>query len=304
MPERKLKNILELTRDEKRDFINSFDTVLCDCDGVMWELTGPIRGSGDGANSLQEAGKDIYFVTNNSNNTDEVYIKKFMDIGFELDLNHIIHPVRTMISYLKKQHFNGVIYCITAKAVENALKKAGFRVLSGPREESKDILQFLDDILDDEPVRAVIIDFDVTISNAKLARAQLYLKNPDCLLIAGATDKTIPLRKDVSVIGPGYYIDILSEVSGKKPIVLGKPGHELGHIVRETCGIKDPKRALFIGDALEQDIGFGMKCGFQTLSVLSGISSKADVEEHHAEHGAPNYYANSISDFVKFFKEV
>lgn len=45
--------------------------------------------------------------------------------------NHIIHPVRTMISYLKKQHFNGVIYCITAKAVENALKKAGFRVLSG-----------------------------------------------------------------------------------------------------------------------------------------------------------------------------
>lgn len=178
--------------------------------------------------------------------------------------------------------------------------------------------------MDDEPVRAVIIDFDVTISNAKLARAQLYLKNPDCLLIAGATDKTIPLRKDVSVIGkqlnhighvqsninftsspgPGYYIDILSEVSGKKPIVLGKPGHELGHIVRETCGIKDPKRALFIGDALEQDIGFGMKCGFQTLSVLSGISSKADVEEHHAEHGAPNYYANSISDFVKFFKEV
>lgn len=29
-----MKNILELTKEEKKEFINSFDDVMADCDGI------------------------------------------------------------------------------------------------------------------------------------------------------------------------------------------------------------------------------------------------------------------------------
>lgn len=48
-------------------------------------------------------------------------------------------------------------------------------------------------IKDDQPVGAVVIDTDLNLTTAKLIRAQLYLKNPDCLFIIGTTDMILTI---------------------------------------------------------------------------------------------------------------
>lgn len=44
-------------------------------------------------------------------------------------------------------------------------------------------------VSDKQLVKAVIVDTDFNLSVAKLLRAELYLKNLDCLFLVGTTDE-------------------------------------------------------------------------------------------------------------------
>lgn len=123
---------------------------------------------------------------------------------------------------------------------------------------------------------------------------------PDCDLIVGATDNMIPLVKDVLIPGPHAMITYMERYTGKKSIVLGKPGEQLGDHILELYNIKFPERNLFFGDNLSADIGFAKSLGFQTLFVLTGAHTFEDMMNAPDEN-KPNYYADSVADFVEFF---
>jgi farnesyl diphosphate phosphatase len=55
---------------------------------------------------------------------------------------------------------------------------------------------------------------------------------------------------------------------------------------------------------LDQDINFADKCGFQKLLVLSGVTSKEILHDpKHTDNFLPDYYANSLADFIQFFSD-
>ena len=56
-------------------FLNSFDTVLTDCDGVLWNESEPIQGSPEAINLLRRLGKKVVYVTNNSGHTRVGYVQ-------------------------------------------------------------------------------------------------------------------------------------------------------------------------------------------------------------------------------------
>ena len=64
------------------DFIDSFDTVLTDCDGVLWTGANAIEGSPETINLLRDAGKKIIYVTNNGTKSRREYVKKCQNLGF------------------------------------------------------------------------------------------------------------------------------------------------------------------------------------------------------------------------------
>ena len=41
---------------------------------------------------------------------------------------------------------------------------------------------------------------------AKLIRASFYLKNPQCLFIAGATDKYLPITNEIKIFGKYFFV--------------------------------------------------------------------------------------------------
>lgn len=70
--------------------------------------------------------------------------------------------------------------------------------LKQPHENIKNdgIVEFLKVVKDNEPVKAVVCDWDFNLSLVKLIRAQLYLSKPDCLFIVGATDAVLKIKED------------------------------------------------------------------------------------------------------------
>lgn len=76
MFKRSLIDLSTLSRDKIDKFLNSFDTVLTDCDGVLWLENVAIDGSPNVINKLRELSKKIFFVTNNSTKLrDDVLIR-------------------------------------------------------------------------------------------------------------------------------------------------------------------------------------------------------------------------------------
>ena len=71
-----------IAEQEVLSFLSSFDTVLTDCDGVLWEGNAPIEGSPDVINLLRQAGKKVVYVTNNGTKSRKQYVKKCQDLGF------------------------------------------------------------------------------------------------------------------------------------------------------------------------------------------------------------------------------
>lgn len=139
---------------------------------------------------------------------------------------------------------------------------------------------------------------------AQYCKGLLYAKQyPDCDLIIGATDGDIPLTKDINLPGFKTLIEFMATYSGKKPIVLGKPGLGLQEYIIKEYNITNPSRYIFIGDNLSSDIEFGNALGFQTLFVLSGVHTYEDMM-NAPDKSKPKYYANSIADFIEFFKDL
>ncbi|KAG4078050.1 hypothetical protein HA402_002101 [Bradysia odoriphaga] len=301
---RQVKNLLDVSNDEKRNFLNSFDYVLTDCDGVIWTVIKPIEGAGEGITSLQENGKRVIFISNNSVRPHEKYVEKFKEGNINASMDDVLHPSIACVCYLRKINFKGLIYCIGSAEFKKKLKEAGYEYIDGPHEKIEDFATLWKAVKDDNPVKAVIIDSDFNVSSTILIRAEIYLKNPECLFIAGTTDMMLPITKSFKIIGVGPYYKILEEASGRRAVVVGKPGDALKDIVIDKYNIKDPKRVLFVGDTLEQDIGFGTKCGFKTVLVMTGSTSKMDILTHPKKQELPDYYLENIGDFSKVFEDI
>ncbi|ALC48193.1 CG10352 [Drosophila busckii] len=295
------KWIKQLTSAERQQFFDSFDVVFCDCDGVVWfTLRDFIPGAAQALRELQQRGKQLTFVTNNSICTVEQLLQKFHNQQLQIEREQLLHPAQSVCDHLKSLSFEGLIYCLATPPFRQLLSSAGFKLC--PEPESLSICSLADlraAIYDAEPVQAVVIDVDFNLSASKLMRAQLQLQNPNCLFLAGAADVKIPFGK-ADIIGPGPFIDILAHSTARQPTVLGKPGAALRQLLRQRFAHIPDHRVLFVGDSLDSDIGFARASGYQTLLVLTGGSSAQDVASLAPGHAhLPDYIGDSLADLCE-----
>ncbi|XP_001867828.2 glycerol-3-phosphate phosphatase [Culex quinquefasciatus] len=304
MSSRRIRHILELSQQERKEFLDSFDCVLTDCDGVLWTVFEPIPGVGAGLTGLLAAGKTIRYITNNSVRSLASYSAQLRTLGVTLDPADLIHPAKSIVGHLKSINFRGLIYCLGTDSFKGVLREGGFEVVDGPNEPLQENFRDIIGTVDDRaPVRAVVVDVDFNVNYPKLLRAEFYLKtDPTCLLVAGATDRVLNTGRGFNLIGPGRFLDILERSTGRKAIVLGKPGEVLARQVVKEYGIRDPGRVLMVGDMMEQDVAFGSRCGFQRLLVLSGGASREDMMKEADGACVPDYYADSLADFKNLFE--
>lgn len=213
--------------------------------GVLWHVTQTLPGVKECFAALQKLGKSLKFVTNNSVRAHDNYQLMFKSLDYEIQEDDLIHPVRAIVKYLKEIEFAGLIYCIGSSTFKKVMTDAGFELIDDPMELMPESFSHAVKVIrNPKPVKAVIVDVDFNHCHAKCARAAFFLANPEVLFIAGASDLRLPLAKNVSILGPGYFTKIIEEHAGRKSMKFSKPSEHLAKQVVAHAG----KRCLFIGD--------------------------------------------------------
>ncbi|XP_053607028.1 glycerol-3-phosphate phosphatase isoform X2 [Plodia interpunctella] len=281
-------NLQEASKDQVQQFLNSFDTVLSDCDGVLWLENNAIPGSADAMNYFRKLGKKIFYVTNNSTKIRSDFAAKAQQLGFEASQDEILSTAYLAAHYLKGIGFNKKVYLLGSNGIAEELKSVGIRHIGvGPDPVQPDFKAMVPSDLDPE-VGAVIVGFDEHVSYPKLMKAASYLASEECLFIATNTDERFPRAGSgygIVVPGTGTLVRAVETCSERKALVLGKP-HDYVRRFIESSGL-DPARTLMIGDRCNTDIEFGVRCGFQTLLVLTGVTSNKDLEKIRNEKKPP-----------------
>lgn len=296
------------SRDRAEDFLNRFDYVLTDCDGVLYVNNDAVPGVPQTLNRLRKLGKKIIFATNNSTKTREEFMKKLKNLGYDANMDELFPTCYSTAIYLKSMGFNRKVFVVGMNGISKELAKVGIESFGvGPDPTPSGWTPGQCDIELEDDVGAVVIGFDNQISFPKLARACSYVKKDDCLFIASNGDESYPHPdKNVAVPGPGAYVAAIEAVTGKEPIYLGKPYTFFFDCIRTMHPDIDPKRTVMIGDRLTTDMVFGRNNGLKTLFVQSGLGSLEEMNNYRNSKNpgtarcVPDYYLNSLADLNKY----
>jgi ribosomal protein L30E len=69
-------------REDWEEVLQSVETVLFDCDGVLWSGNGEqVAGAQDALNFIRSKGKKVCFVSNNSSKSRAEYLQRFHKLG-------------------------------------------------------------------------------------------------------------------------------------------------------------------------------------------------------------------------------
>lgn len=298
------------TQYEFLKFFNSFDTVVTDCEGVLWVDNHPIPGSVDVINLLRLLRKRIFFISNNSTKLREDLANKANRMEYNVSTDSIISTGYLIGRYLNFANFKHRVYLIGSKGLAKELESAHIGTvgtgpdvgMEGPLAETLNTIQL------ENEVGAVVVGFDEHFSYAKMLKAASYLNQKNCIFLATNTTPGFNVSSGLVIPGTGSILRAVECASGKEAIVIGKPDTFLAECLAKDFNI-DLKRTLLIGDRLDTDILQGSRCGFQTLLVLTG-ATKYDVmlktlrSKKGTKDCAPDYYLNSLGDMLPFLYNI
>ncbi|KAL0268163.1 UNVERIFIED_CONTAM: hypothetical protein PYX00_010214 [Menopon gallinae] len=295
----------DLDKANVQAFINSFDTIFTDCDGVLWVENRVIENSEKTLNRMRQLGKNVYYITNNSTKTREEFVKKCQNLGFDAKWDEIISTAYLAAEYFSSIKFNKKVYVIGSRGITDELDRFGIRHTDvGPDLLEKDLEEYINNKFKLDPeVGAVLIGFDQYLSYPKILKGANYLRNRDCLFVATNGDENFVID-DLLIPGTGSLLKCLETATGRQAYVIGKPND----YIRESAtkkSLTSPSRTLMIGDKCNTDILFGKKCGFQTLLVLSGVTDREELTKFAASLDpsdrdlVPKYYINKLGDLLR-----
>ncbi|XP_029933686.1 glycerol-3-phosphate phosphatase [Myripristis murdjan] len=287
-----------------QQLLDTVDSILFDCDGVIWRGDQAIPGAPEVISLLKKHGKKVFFVTNNSTKTRKMYADKMARMGFGVTEHEVFGTAYCSAMYLKTVcKLEGKVYLVGSNALKQELEAVGIQQTGvGPDPISGVQVDWANVPLDPE-VKAVVVGFDEHFTYMKLNRAMQYLTDPACLFVGTNTDTRLPLEEGKAVPGTGCLLRAVETAAQRQAQTVGKPNHFMFDCVASQFSL-DRSRCLMVGDRLDTDIMLGSNCGLKTLLTLTGVSTVAEAEANQNSGCAerqcmvPDYYVESIADLL------
>jgi len=235
--------------------INAF---IIDMDGVLYRGEAAIPGAAEFLALLREWGKKFLLLTNNSTRTPAQYVEKLARMGIKVSEDDIFTSAQATALYLRRVAPPGSrVYLIGMDGIREALLAEGFALADG---------------ID---VDFVVVGMDTTVTYEKLKKATLAIR-AGAEFIATNPDKTLPTEEGI-VPGAGSILAAIETATDVKPTVIGKPQKPIFDIALKRLG-SPPEETAVIGDRLETDILGGIQSGLKTILVLSGVTTREDLD--------------------------
>ena len=275
----------------------NFDTILFDCDGVIYRGVDAIPDAAESVKGLIQAGKKILFVTNNAgSNRMQLRDKlaKLLDLEDELIEEQMVAASYSAAKYVEKALGQAGIdmadtnlHVIGTGGLCDELRSFGCRVTGGPSSDHDD--NYIPSMSRDElasytfdhetnfgkvKVNAVVVGLDNDFSYRKLCICTVLLQMyPDALLVATNEDAYDLVGSDARHLpGNELLVKAIEHSSQRDAINVGKPSKILAELLSEEHGF-DPSRTLMVGDRLDTDVRFGKDSGMKSALVLTGCTT-------------------------------
>ncbi|XAR65771.1 Phosphoglycolate phosphatase [Bertholletia excelsa] len=292
-----------LSPHDARDLLDSVDAFLFDCDGVIWKGDKLIDGVPETLEMLRSKGKKLVFVTNNSTKSRRQYATKFHSLGIAVNEDEIFSSSFAAAMFLKVNDFprDKKVYVVGEEGILEELELAGFVGLGGP-EDGKKVVQLKPDFLfeHDKSVGAVVVGLDQYINYYKLQYATLCIReNPGCIFIATNRDAVGHMTDLQEWPGAGCMVAAICGSTQRDPTVVGKPSTFMMDFLLQNRFHIATSRMCMVGDRLDTDILFGQNAGCRTLLVLSGVTTKSNLQDS-SNHIQPEYYTGEVSDLLNY----
>ena len=207
---------------------------------------------------IRRTGGRYLFLTNNSSRGVEGYIDKLSGMGIPSGTEDYLTSVDAAIDRLRRCHPGKKCYVFGTRSFLGQLRDAGIPVT---------------DRLEDD-IDILLCGFDRELTFQKLEDACILL-NRGVLWLATNPDWVCPTWYG-SVPDCGSVCRMLTTATGREPTFIGKPQPEMARLAMELTGFS-PEQTVLLGDRLYTDIACGVNAGIDTVFVLSGEGTQADI---------------------------
>jgi len=251
----------------------TFTGFMIDMDGTVYKGGDLIPGATDFIAGLRSRGIPFVFLTNNSSHTRSYYYEKLRRMGFDVTMDNVLTSNIATIRFVLSERPGKRVYVVGSPEVTEEVRAAGI------------------DVVEDDP-DIVYLTFDRTITYEKINKAyKALVKGAE--LIATHPDDVCPTETDYDIdIGP--FIRMFEQMCQTTAVIIGKPNRLMLEMASLEMGV-DPQGTVMVGDRLYTDIRMGELAGTSTILVLSGETSRADLE---ASDVRPTYVLDSVADIL------
>jgi len=243
---------------------------LLDLDGTMYRGAALIPGAATFIERLRQRKVGYVFLTNNSSRSAEEYRCALESRGIPATPEIVFTSSQATGLYLSRRKPHARVFVAGTGALCRELASFGLQIMngcfgavsgSGP---------------DNGAVDFVVAGFDTELTYEKILIACSCV-NIGVEYVATNPDYVCPVEDGRSIPDCGSICFMIEQATGKKPYIVGKPNPAM---VLTMCDrLKAPVReTVMIGDRLYTDIAAGRAAGALTICVLTGESTRTDIE--------------------------
>ena len=244
-------------RPSSAPLATAYDVALLDLDGVVYLSAEPIPHAADALADARAAGMRLGFVTNNASRTPDTVATLLTDLGIPARPSDVITSAQAAARLVAERVPAGAnVLVVGAEGLREAVEAVGLHIVASA---------------DDDPA-AVLQGYAAGTTYAELAEAALAVQR-GAVWVASNVDSTMPSPRGPRP-GNGAMVAALRVATRREPIVAGKPEPALHTESVERTGATKP---LVVGDRLDTDVAGAVRVGCDSLLVLTGVASAADV---------------------------
>ena len=245
---------------ELADALQTIKLYLFDMDGTLYLGDRLYDFTIDLLRTIRATGGRYLFMTNNSSKSVEDYIRKLEKMGIAATREDFITSSQATAYYLHKHHEGQTLYVCGTESLKAELRREGFALTENT-----------------DDTDCIVMGFDTELTFRKLHDVSyLLLTRPEIPYIATNPDLVCPTEFG-SVPDCGSVCQMLQNVSGRLPVVIGKPSALMPQLAMEKWGVTGSQTCV-IGDRIYTDIKSGLNAGTLTVLVLSGETTEEILE--------------------------
>lgn len=234
-----------------------YDLAALDLDGVVYVGEHAVPGAVAGLEAARRRGMHLAFITNNASRPPAAVAARLRALGIHADADDVVTSAQAAARLLAGQVPAGSrVYVIGGAGLHEALRERGLHPVTRVEDDPVAVIQGYGP---DMPWRQVI---DGAI-----------LVGEGLPWVVSNLDMTVPTPRGPGP-GNGALVELVARHAGREPQVAGKPARAL---FDETLARVGGRRPLMVGDRLDTDIDGARAAGWDSLLVMTGVTTLREL---------------------------